>query len=143
MKRDVVEIGKAARPVRERVSAEEWQLRCELAAAHRLVAHFVFVDMTYNHISARLPGEPEHFLVKADNVFMEQVTASNLVKYDVDGRQGMAFRYNARAAPCRLSAAALPFEPAGTPRCPAPSPFTKVAATASSVETLSGLQSNG
>src|SRR5438093_4528600 len=87
MKRDVVEIGKPKRAPRERVSAEEWQLRCELAAAHRLVAHFVSVDLTYNHISARVPGEPRHFLVKADNVFMEQVTASNLVKYDVDGNQ--------------------------------------------------------
>ena len=80
-------IEKFERPVRERVSADEWQLRCELAAAHRLIAHFVFVDMTYNHISVRLPTEPDHFLVKADNVFMEQVTASNLVKYDVDGNQ--------------------------------------------------------
>jgi len=73
--------------VRERVTDAEWHLRCELAAAHRLVAHFVFVDMTYNHISARVPGEASHFLVKADNVFMEQVTASNLVKYDVDGNK--------------------------------------------------------
>src|SRR5258708_10441668 len=107
MKRDVVEIGKAARPVRERVSAEEWQLRCELAAAHRLVAHFVFVDMTYNHISARLPGEPEHFLVKADNVFMEQVTASNLVKYDVDGNQVMESGYKASPAAYNLHASVL------------------------------------
>jgi hypothetical protein len=38
--------------VHGQVSTEEWQLRCELAAAHRLVAHFVFVDMTYNHISS-------------------------------------------------------------------------------------------
>src|SRR5262249_9632636 len=82
-------------PVRDRVGAEEWRLRCELAAAHRLVAHFVFVDLTYNHISARVPGEPQHFLVKADNVFMEQVTASNLVKYDVDGRQVMESGYKA------------------------------------------------
>ena len=64
--------------LRERVSDEEWQLRCRLAAAHRLIA---------------LPGEPQHFLVKADNVFMEQVTASNLVKYDVDGNQVMASDY--------------------------------------------------
>src|SRR6266436_10149859 len=83
MKRDVVDIGRPERPVRGRVSAEEWRLRCELAAAHRLVAHFVFVDMTYNHISVRVPGEPKRFLVKAHNVFMEQVTASNLVKYDL------------------------------------------------------------
>ncbi len=84
--------------VRERVSDEEWQLRCELAAAHRLVAHFVFVDMTYNHISARVPGAPGHFLVKADNVFMEQVTASNLVKYDFDGNQVMESAYKASTA---------------------------------------------
>jgi ribulose-5-phosphate 4-epimerase/fuculose-1-phosphate aldolase len=80
---------RAARPrsLRTRVGEVEWQARCELAAAHRLVAHFVSVDLTYNHISLRVPGEPEHFLVKADNVFMEQVTASNLVKYDLEGQQ--------------------------------------------------------
>ena len=80
---------RTARPrvSRARISASEWQARCELAAAHRLVAHFVFVDLTYNHISVRVPGEPGHFLVKADNVLMEQVTASNLVKYDLEGRQ--------------------------------------------------------
>ena len=78
--------------VRERVTDAEWQLRCELAAAHRLVAHFVFVDMTYNHISARVPGEASHFLVKADNVFMEQVTASNLVKYQCRRQQSHGVR---------------------------------------------------
>ena len=62
-----------ARPVRETVSEAEWTTRCELAAAHRLVARFAFVDLTYNHISVRVPGEPQHFLVKADNLFMEQV----------------------------------------------------------------------
>src|SRR5258708_12872699 len=118
MKRDVVEIGKAARSVRERVSAEEWQLRCELAAAHRLVAHFVFVDMTYNHISARLPGESEHFLVKADNVFMEQVTASNLVKYDVDGNQVMGSGYKASPPPYNLHPPVLTARPAIAPPVP-------------------------
>src|SRR5713101_7246750 len=111
MKRDVVEMGKAARPVRERVSAEEWQLRCELAAAHRLVAHFVFVDMTYNHISVRLPAEPDHFLVKADNVFMQQVTASNLVKYDLGGRQVTDSGYKASPAAYNLHAAVLKARP--------------------------------
>src|SRR5215467_3558379 len=94
-------------PVRERVSADEWRLRCELAAAHRLVAHFVFVDLTYNHISARVPGEPNHFLVKADNLFMEQVTASNLVKYDIDGRQVTDSAYKASPAAYNLHAAVL------------------------------------
>ncbi|TMH52097.1 MAG: hypothetical protein E6H50_01565, partial [Betaproteobacteria bacterium] len=111
MKRDVVEIGKPERPPRERVSAEEWQLRRELAAAHRLVAHFVFVDMTYNHISVRLPAEPDHFLVKADKVFMEQVTASNLVKYDLHGRQVSESGYKASPAATNLHAAVLKARP--------------------------------
>jgi len=111
MKNDVAETGKPDRPVRERVSGEEWQLRCELAAAHRLIAHFVFVDMTYNHVSVRLPGKPEHFLVKADNVFMEQVTASNLVKVDVDGRQVMESGYRASPAAANLHAAVLKARP--------------------------------
>ena len=99
------------RSVRERVSEAEWRLRCELAAAHRLVAHFVFVDLTYNHISARVLGEPRHFLVKADNVFMEQVTASNLVKYDVDGRQVMESAWKASPAAYNLHAAVLKTRP--------------------------------
>ena len=97
--------------VRERVTDAEWQLRCELAAAHRLVAHFVFVDMTYNHISARVPGEASHFLVKADNVFMEQVTASNLVKYDVDGNKVMESEYAASAAAYNVHAAVMKARP--------------------------------
>ena len=101
-----------ARGVRNQVSAEEWQLRCELAAAHRLIAHFVFVDMTYNHISARVPGESGHFLVKADNQFMEQVTASSLVKYDVDGRQVMDSPHQASPAAYNLHAAVMNARPA-------------------------------
>jgi ribulose-5-phosphate 4-epimerase/fuculose-1-phosphate aldolase len=108
---DAVPIRRASQSGRERVSEEEWQLRCELAAAHRLVAHFVFVDMTYNHISVRLPSEPRHFLVKADTVFMEQVTASNLVKYDVDGNQVMESEYKASPAAYNVHAALLKARP--------------------------------
>jgi len=111
MKRDVVEIARPERPVRERINAEEWRLRCELAAAHRLVAHFVFVDMTYNHISVRVPGKPDHLLVKADNVFMEQVTASNLVKYDLDGNLVMDSGHKASPAAYNLHAAVLKARP--------------------------------
>ena len=106
-----VQIGKKPRPVRERVSKAEWQVRCELAAAHRLVAHFVFVDLTYNHISVRVPGEPDQFLVKADNLFMEQVTASSLVKYDVEGNRLMESAYKASAAAYNLHAAVLKARP--------------------------------
>ena len=97
--------------LRQRVSNAEWELRCQLAAAHRLVAHNNIVDMTYNHISARLPDEPTHFLVKADNVFMEQVTASNLVKYDVDGKQVMPSPYKASPAAYNVHAAILKTRP--------------------------------
>ena len=100
-----------ARALRHNVSAEEWRLRCELAAAHRLVAHFVFVDMTYNHISVRIPDKPEHFLVKAENVFMEQVTASNLVKYDLDGKQMMESEHKASPAAYNVHAAGLKARP--------------------------------
>lgn len=99
------------RPVRELVSEAEWQARCELAAAHRLVARFAFVDLTYNHISVRVPGEPAHFLVKADNLFMEQVTASNLVKYDVDGNKVMDSDYKASPAAYNVHAAVLAARP--------------------------------
>ncbi len=97
--------------VQSRVSEAEWQARCELAAAHWLVARFVFVDMTYNHISVRVPGEPDHFLVKADNLFMEQVTASNLVKYDTEGNQVMESEYKASPAAYNLHAAVLRTRP--------------------------------
>lgn len=106
-----VAIGKKTKPVRERVSKAEWQARCELAAAHRLIAHFVFVDMTYNHVSVRVPGEPGHFLVKAGNLFMEQVTASSLVKYDVEGNRVMDSEYKASAAAYNLHAAVLKARP--------------------------------
>ena len=106
-----IAIGKKQKPIRERVSTAEWQARCELAAAHRLIAHFVFVDMTYNHVSVRVLGEPGHFLVKADNLFMEQVTASSLVKYDLDGRQVMDSGSKASAAAYNLHAAVLKARP--------------------------------
>lgn len=104
---------RAARPrsLRARVGAAEWQARCELAAAHRLIAHFVSVDLTYNHISLRVPGEPEHFLVKADNVFMEQVTASNLVKYDLEGKPVGVSPFKASPAAYNLHAAVLRTRP--------------------------------
>src|SRR5471032_2052525 len=111
MSSSAVPLKKNTTLMRERVSDAEWQLRCELAAAHRLVAHCVFVDMTYNHISARVPGVPNHFLVKADNVFMEQVTASNLVKYDVDGNKVMESAYKASPAAYNLHAAVMKARP--------------------------------
>ena len=47
------------RSIRDEVSAEEWQARVDLAACYRLVDHFGMTDLTYNHITARVPGD-EH-----------------------------------------------------------------------------------
>ena len=105
------QISKKTQRVRELVSEAEWRLRCELAAAHRLIAHFVFADMTYNHVSVRVPGAANHFLVKADHVFMEQVTASNLVKYDLDGNQVMASEFKSSPAAYNIHAAVLKARP--------------------------------
>lgn len=72
-------------PVRETVSAEEWQARVELAACHRLLAHFGITDLTHNHLTARVPSEPDHMLIKQADALFDEVTASSLVKYDFDG----------------------------------------------------------
>ncbi|MFM2129563.1 MAG: hypothetical protein RL477_1109 [Pseudomonadota bacterium] len=72
-------------PLRATVSEAEWQVRVELAAAHRLLAHFGVTDLTHNHLTARVPGEPGHMLIKAADAMFEEVTASALEKYDFDG----------------------------------------------------------
>lgn len=71
--------------VRDRVSAEEWQVRCELAALYRLVALHGWDDMIYTHISARVPGPEHHFLINPYGLFFNEITASSLVKIDLDG----------------------------------------------------------
>ena len=75
----------ATTSVRDSVSQEEWEVRVELAAAHRLMAHFGIQDLTHNHLTARVPGEPQHFLIKPADFMFDEVTASTLVKFDFDG----------------------------------------------------------
>ena len=72
--------------LRERVSREEWDARVELAAAYRLAdLHGWTTTLIYNHISARVPGEAHHFLLNPFGLRYDEVTASNLVKLDLDG----------------------------------------------------------
>ena len=71
--------------LRQRVSEEEWQARVDLAAAYRLVAHYGWTHLINNHISLRVPGTQHQFLINPFGLLYEQVTASNLVKIDVDG----------------------------------------------------------
>ena len=70
---------------RSQVSPEEWQVRVDLAACYRLVALWGMTDMIANHISVRVPGEPEHFLINAYGLLYEEITASSLIKIDLDG----------------------------------------------------------
>lgn len=70
-----------------RVSAEEWRLRVDLAAAYRLVALYGWDDMIFTHISARVPGPEHHFLINPYGLLFDEITASTLVKIDVDGNK--------------------------------------------------------
>ncbi|MFC6673748.1 class II aldolase/adducin family protein [Marinobacterium aestuariivivens] len=67
------------------VPTDEWRLRVDLAACYRLVAHFGWDDLIYTHISARVPGS-HHFLVNPFGLTFDEITASSLVKVDLDGR---------------------------------------------------------
>jgi ribulose-5-phosphate 4-epimerase/fuculose-1-phosphate aldolase len=69
--------------VQSQVSAEEWRLRCDLAACYRLVAHYGWSDLVFTHISARLPGPEHHFLINPYGLMFDEITASSLVKVDM------------------------------------------------------------
>ena len=71
------------------VSEEEWQLRVDLACAYRLVSHYGWTHGIANHISIRVPGEAEHFLLNPYGLEFREVTASSLVKIDLDGNKVM------------------------------------------------------
>jgi ribulose-5-phosphate 4-epimerase/fuculose-1-phosphate aldolase len=72
--------------VRDQVSEAEWQTRVDLAAAYRLVAHYGWDDLIFTHISARVPGPEHHFLLNPYGMMFDEVTASSLVKVDVEGK---------------------------------------------------------
>ena len=63
----------------------ERELRIQLAAAYRLVDHFGWSELIYGHLTARVPGPGKHFLINPYGLGYDEVTASNLVKIDVDG----------------------------------------------------------
>ena len=66
--------------------AQEWQLRCELAAAYRLFAHLGWHELIYNHLTVRVPGS-EHFLINPFGLMYREMSASKLVKIDLEGRK--------------------------------------------------------
>ena len=72
--------------VQNKVTAAEWSCRLALAAAYRLMDHYGVRDLTYNHLSARVPGEANAILIKPGDHMFGEITASNLQKYDLGGR---------------------------------------------------------
>ena len=77
----------ATTSVREQVSEEEWQLRVDLAACYRIIAMYGWDDLVFTHISARVPGGDDHFLINSYGMLFEEMTASSLVKVDLDGNK--------------------------------------------------------
>ena len=71
--------------VKDQVCEEEWELRVNLAACYRLIAMYGWEDLIFTHISARAPGSEDHFLINAYGLLFEEMTASSLVKVDLDG----------------------------------------------------------
>lgn len=71
--------------VRDQVSADEWAARVELAAGHRVLAHYGVNDLTYNHFALRVPDRPDRMLVKRTDWMFSEVTASSLLTVDFDG----------------------------------------------------------
>ncbi len=69
------------------VSKAEYETRVELAACYRLAGHFRMSDLIYTHITAKVPGEPGRFLINPYGYMWEEITASSLVKIDVDGNK--------------------------------------------------------
>jgi ribulose-5-phosphate 4-epimerase/fuculose-1-phosphate aldolase len=71
--------------IRDDVSAEEWQTRLDLAACYRLIDVYGMTDLTYNHITARIPGTNDELLINLYGLLYKEITASNLVRIDVEG----------------------------------------------------------
>lgn len=84
--------------VKHLVSDEEWQLRIDLAAAYRLVAMYKWDDLVFTHISVRVPGPDHHFLINPYGFMFEEITASSLVKVDMDGNKVMDSPYSINPA---------------------------------------------
>ena len=86
--------------VRSVVSEAEWEQRVDLAACYRLVALFGWDDLIFTHISARVPGPEHHFLINPYGMLFSEITASALVKVDLEGRKVTDSPYEINPACC-------------------------------------------
>ena len=93
------------------VSAEEWEARVDLAAIYRLVDHYEWSDLLGTHISARVPGAPGNFLINPFGLMWDEITASSLVKIDMDGNILSDTNYDINPAGYTLHSAILMARP--------------------------------
>ena len=71
--------------IKDEVSEAEWDARVELAACYRLVDRFAMTDLIYNHITSKIPGDDDHLLINLYGLMYKEITASSLVKIDING----------------------------------------------------------
>ena len=71
--------------LKSQISEKEWQLRLDLAATYRLIAMYGWDDLIYTHVSLRIPGPEHHFLINPYGLMFDEITASSLVKIDLNG----------------------------------------------------------
>src|SRR6184192_1332199 len=83
---------------RSGLSRVEWDLRVQLAGAYRIADHLGWSELIYTHISARVPGSEHHFLINPYGLRFDEITASSLVKIDVDGNPVGTQQYKANKA---------------------------------------------
>ena len=84
--------------IKQQVSEAEWQVRVDLAASYRAVAMYGWDDLIFTHISARVPGPEHHFLINPYGMMFDEVTASSLVKVDLQGNKVLASDYDINPA---------------------------------------------
>jgi ribulose-5-phosphate 4-epimerase/fuculose-1-phosphate aldolase len=93
--------------MRDKVSPEEWETRVDLAACYRLVDFYDMSDLTGTHISARVPGEENSFLLNPYGLFFDEITASSLIKVDLDGNLLSESQYPVNAAAYTIHSAVI------------------------------------
>ena len=71
--------------LKSQITEEEWKLRLDLAATYRLIALYGWDDLIYTHVSLRIPGPEHHFLINPYGLMFDEITASSLVKIDLNG----------------------------------------------------------
>ena len=76
-------LSSVSRPVR--IPAEEWQVRVDLAACYRLFVRYGWTDLIYTHLTARVPGAKDQYLINPYGLLFEEITASSLLKVDFEG----------------------------------------------------------